>query len=189
MFRQGGGGGGSPLDPPPPLKQVPAPPPPPPQVIGQTFLRVFGQSKNFSGTFGASQFRQKKFFGASNNSTPPPPTTKENTGRKHHIQIYPWNSGCAIGTSWKRPPLKASSPARLLHMRPRCIGLIPCLPQHHEMCPKWSYTLASPSPLTNPAKSSATDARAAISASPTHLPSVTVAPIVTASVTVTVMVT
>ena len=35
------------------------------------FLRVFGQSKIFSGAFGASQFRPKHFFGASNNSGSP----------------------------------------------------------------------------------------------------------------------
>ena len=49
---------------------------PPPQVIGQTFLWVFGQSKFFCGAFSASQFRPKNFFGAfsaSNNSAPPPP--------------------------------------------------------------------------------------------------------------------
>ena len=45
--------------------------PPPPKVIGQIFLRVFSQSKIFSGAFGASQFRPKKFFGASNNSGSP----------------------------------------------------------------------------------------------------------------------
>ena len=43
-------------------------PPPPSYVIGQIFLRVFSQSKIFSGAFGASQFRPKTFFGASNNS-------------------------------------------------------------------------------------------------------------------------
>ena len=40
------------------------------------FLRVFGQSKIFSGPFGARQFRPKNFFGAfgaSNNSGSPPP--------------------------------------------------------------------------------------------------------------------
>ena len=43
-------------------------------MIGQNFLWVFGQSKLFSGAFGASQFRPKKFFGAfsaSNNSGSP----------------------------------------------------------------------------------------------------------------------
>ena len=40
----------------------------------QNFLRVFGQSKIFSGAFGPSQFRPKNFFGAfgaSNNSGSP----------------------------------------------------------------------------------------------------------------------
>ena len=73
-----GEGGG--LTPPPPPH-----PPPPFHVIGPIFLRVFGQSKIFSGAFGASQFRPKNFFGpfgASINSgspeggvppQPPPP--------------------------------------------------------------------------------------------------------------------
>ena len=48
-------------------------------MIGQIFLRAFGQSKSFSGAFGTSQFRPKNFFGASNNSGSPaeggvPPT-------------------------------------------------------------------------------------------------------------------
>ena len=73
------GGGGS--DTPHPL----GPPPPPSQVIGQIFLRVFGQSKIFSGAFAASQFTAKTFFGAfgaPNNSGSPegrggvPPTAR-----------------------------------------------------------------------------------------------------------------
>ena len=45
-------------------------------MIGQIFLRVFGQSKFFSGAFGTSQFRPNNFFGAfgaSNNSGSPGP--------------------------------------------------------------------------------------------------------------------
>ena len=47
-------------------------------MIGQNFLRVFGQSKNCSGAFSASQFRLKIFFGASTQGLrgeggPPPP--------------------------------------------------------------------------------------------------------------------
>ena len=58
-------------------------PPPPPLLSdwAKVFLRVFGQSKIFSGAFAASQFRPKNFFGAfgaSNNSGSPagggPPT-------------------------------------------------------------------------------------------------------------------
>ena len=40
------------------------PPTPPPYVIGQIFLRVFSQSKIFSGAIGSSQFRPNSFFGA-----------------------------------------------------------------------------------------------------------------------------
>ena len=39
-------------------------PPPPPKVIGQIFLRAFGQSKFFSCAFRRSQFRPKNLFGA-----------------------------------------------------------------------------------------------------------------------------
>ena len=70
-------------------------------MIGQIFLRVFGQSKIFSRAFGASQFRPKKFFGAfraSNNSgspqgvpptaPPPPPTAlKENSASESEVLI------------------------------------------------------------------------------------------------------
>ena len=41
------------------------PPPHPRQVIGPSFLRAFGQSKIFSGSFSASQFRPKNFFALS----------------------------------------------------------------------------------------------------------------------------
>ena len=51
-----GGGGG--------LRRDLTPPPSDPKVIGQIFLRVFGQSKILSGAFGASQFGPKNFFGA-----------------------------------------------------------------------------------------------------------------------------
>ena len=54
-----GGGGGASDTPPPSLSDW------------ANFLRVFGQSKFFSGAFGASQFRPKNFFGASNNSGSP----------------------------------------------------------------------------------------------------------------------
>ena len=40
-------------------------------MIRQIVLRAFGQSKIFSGAFGASQFRPKNGFGASNNSGSP----------------------------------------------------------------------------------------------------------------------
>ena len=57
-------------------------------MIGPIFLRVFGQSKIFSGAFGTSQFRPKNFFGASgvsNNSgspagDPPPPPQRKTLG-------------------------------------------------------------------------------------------------------------
>ena len=48
---------------------TPHPPEPPTQKTwGQIFFRAFGQSKIFSGAFGASQFRPKFFVGASQNS-------------------------------------------------------------------------------------------------------------------------
>ena len=61
-----GGGGGSP--PPPP----PGPPPPPYfKRLRQIFVRAFGHSESFSGTFGANYCTPKIFFGASKNLAPP----------------------------------------------------------------------------------------------------------------------
>ena len=66
----GGREGGSHTTHPPPLD----PPSPPFKKIGPKFLQTFGQSKLFSGAFGANRFRPKIFlgaFGASKNSAPP----------------------------------------------------------------------------------------------------------------------
>ena len=57
----------------PPRPPCTPPPPPPRKRLSQIFFRAFGQSKFFSGAFGANRFyfRPKIFFGASENSAPP----------------------------------------------------------------------------------------------------------------------
>ena len=79
----------------------------PSEVIGQFFLRVFSQSKIFSGAFGASQLRPKNLFGASNNSgsaggrvpptappthpplDPPPPPSEGKLWEARHVRHSP----------------------------------------------------------------------------------------------------
>ena len=81
-------------------------------MIGQIFLRVFSQSKIFSGAFGASQFTPKNFFGtfsASNNSGSPEEGGGVPPNSPTHPPTPPWtpppsgklcqrNAVCPLGT-------------------------------------------------------------------------------------------
>ena len=74
--------------------------------MGQIFLRAFGQSKTFSGAFGASQFRPKNFFGASNNSGSP-----AGGGGPPHSATHPPPLGppCPPPPPSQPPPFKQNS--------------------------------------------------------------------------------
>ena len=106
----GGGGGADTPHPPPPLR----PCLPPSYVIGQNFLRVFSQSKIFSGAFGANPFRPKNFFAASNNSGSPEGGAGAGGGDTAPTTHPPWTppplSGklclraAPAGRAWHRTP-------------------------------------------------------------------------------------